>query len=82
MIAASARTARLNSPKIVFVMGAADGSFPNQVNVRGVFSEAEKQKLADNGIEISRPLTDLIASERRSVLLCIRHCRRLPRDFT
>lgn len=64
VIAASARTARLNSPKIVFVMGATDGSFPNQVNVRGVFSEAEKQKLADNGIEISRPLTDLIASER------------------
>lgn len=64
VIAASARTARLNSPKIVFVMGATDGSFPNQVNVRGIFSEADKQKLSDNGIEVSRPLTDLIASER------------------
>ena len=64
VIAASARTARLNSPKVVFVMGATDGDFPNQVNVHGLFSENDKQRLAKTGIHLSRPLTDLIASER------------------
>jgi ATP-dependent helicase/nuclease subunit B len=62
--AASARTARLNSPKIVFIMGVNDGDFPNTVNVQGIFSEADKQKLSENGIEISRRLPELIAAER------------------
>lgn len=61
---ASARTARLNSPRIVFVMGAVEGSFPNQVSLHGLFSEADKQQLLDKRIEISRPVSDLIASER------------------
>lgn len=62
--AASARTARLNGPKVVFIMGANDGSFPNTVNIHGIFSELDKQKLSDCGIELSRPLPELIASER------------------
>lgn len=61
---ASARTARLNSPKVVFVMGATDGSFPNQVSMHGLFSESDKQQLLLKRIEISRPLSDLIVSER------------------
>ena len=48
--AASARTARLNSPKAVFLMGATDGDFPNQVTVHGLFSEPDRQKLADKVI--------------------------------
>ncbi len=64
VIAASARTARLNAPKYVFVIGATDGDFPNQVSLHGIFSEADKQKLSLTGIEVSRPLSDLIASER------------------
>lgn len=64
VIAASARTARLSSPRIVFVMGANDGDFPNHVNMHGIFSESDKQKLSDGGIEIARPLSDLNASER------------------
>jgi len=64
VIAASARTARLNSPRIVFVMGANDGDFPNNVSVHGLFSENDKLRLSKSGIEISRPLSDLIASER------------------
>ncbi|WP_295095985.1 hypothetical protein, partial [Ruminococcus sp.] len=36
--AASARNARLDSPRVVFVMGANDKDFPNQVSVRGLFS--------------------------------------------
>ncbi len=61
---ASARTARLNSPRVVFILGANEGDFPNSVNTHGIFSENDKQKLSDNGIEISRRLPELIASER------------------
>lgn len=62
--AASARTARLDSPRIVFVMGANDKDFPNQVSVHGLFSEADRSKLEENGIVISTPIAELIASER------------------
>lgn len=64
VIAASARNARLSSPKIVFVIGACEGDFPNQVSLHGLFSEADKQKLSLRGIDVSRPVSDLIASER------------------
>lgn len=64
VIAASSRTARLNSPKIIFAIGSTDGDFPNQVNLHGIFTENDKQKLSDKGIDIARPLSDLIASER------------------
>ena len=69
--AASARTARLSSPRVIFVMGAAEGDFPNQVNLHGLFTEADKQKLSKEGLEIARPLTDLIASERLIVYKAI-----------
>ncbi len=71
VIAASARTARLNSPKVVFVIGSNDGDFPNQVNIHGLFSESDKLKLSHNGIDISRPVSDLIASERLVVYKAI-----------
>ena len=69
--AASARMARLNSPRVVFVMGANDGDFPNQISVHGLFSEADRSKLAENGIELSTPLAELIASERLVVYKAI-----------
>ena len=62
--AASARNARLDSPRVVFVMGANDKDFPNQVSVRGLFSESDRSKLEENGIVISTPVAELIASER------------------
>lgn len=68
---ASARTARLSSPRVIFVMGASEGDFPNQVNLHGLFTEADKQKLADQDLVIARPLTDLIASERLIVYKAI-----------
>lgn len=64
VMTASARTARLSEPKVVFVMGANDGDFPNQVNMHGLFSENDKQRLSENGIEISRSLSELISAER------------------
>ena len=64
VMAASARTARLDAPKIVFVMGANDKDFPNQISIHGIFSEADRSKLAEKGIDISTPVSELIASER------------------
>lgn len=64
VITASARTARLSAPKVIFVIGAAEGDFPNQVSLHGLFTEGDREKLSDQGIDIARPLTDLIASEQ------------------
>ncbi len=64
VIAASSRTARLNSPKVIFAAGSTEGDFPNQVTLGGLFSGSDRQKLSDRGIEIARPLSDLRASER------------------
>ena len=47
VIAASARTARLNSPKILFAIGSTEGDFPNQVSLHGLFSENDKEKLSE-----------------------------------
>ncbi|MBQ6252706.1 PD-(D/E)XK nuclease family protein [Ruminococcus sp.] len=69
--AASARMARLDSPKIVFVMGVNDGDFPNRISLHGLFSEADRAKLTENGIELSTPLAELIASERLVVYKAI-----------
>ncbi len=71
VMAASARMARLDSPKVVFIMGANDGDFPNQISLHGLFSEADKSKLAENGIELSTPISELIASERLVVYKAI-----------
>ncbi|MDE7104649.1 MAG: exodeoxyribonuclease V subunit gamma [Ruminococcus sp.] len=62
--AVSARTARLDSPKIIFAIGSSDGDFPNQVSLHGLFSDGDKQQLFIQGIEISRTLSELVASER------------------
>ncbi len=64
VIAASSRNARLNAPKVIFAVGSCEGDFPNNVSLHGLFSEADKQKLAEEGIEIARPVSDLIAAER------------------
>ena len=64
VIAASSRTARLNSPKVIFAAGSTEGDFPNQVTLGGLFTDSDRQKLSDNGIDLARPLSDLIASER------------------
>lgn len=62
--AVSARTARLDSPKVIFVIGAAEGDFPNNVKLHGLFSDGDKARLDEHKVRISRPIIDLIASER------------------
>lgn len=65
VMTASARTARLDSPKIVFAIGSAEGDFPNSVSLHGLFSDSDKQELAENhGLRISRPLAELVSSEQ------------------
>lgn len=62
--AVSARTARLSSPKVIFAIGVTEGDFPNHVKLHGLFSDSDKNRLKEHQIEISRPIIDLIASER------------------
>ncbi|MDE6679619.1 MAG: PD-(D/E)XK nuclease family protein, partial [Ruminococcus sp.] len=64
VMTASARTARLSSPKVVFVIGANEGIFPSNSSQHGLFSETDKCKLYEKGIEISHPLSEIISAER------------------
>ena len=75
VIAASARTARLSTRKIVFAIGSNDGDFPNQIGEHGIFSDMDKRKLAEIDIEISRSVSDLIASERLVVYKTLSYAR-------
>lgn len=57
---------RLSSPRVVFVAGAAEGSFPAVLGNSGLLSQTDRQILLDNGIELSLPDT-LKASEERFI---------------
>ena len=62
---APAQTARLNAPKIVFILGANEGSFPASISVHGLLSEEDKMILAEKSkIEMSRSAAELISDER------------------
>lgn len=64
VIAASAQTARLNSPKAVFVIGMNDGIFPGNGKLDGLIGESEKELLNDAGVKFSRTAREVIADER------------------
>lgn len=67
VIVASASTVRLPAPRVVFILGATDGKFPEVSKEYGLISNAEKQELIKEGIEISRKTTDIVADERLAV---------------
>ena len=48
----SANTLRTSSPKYAFVMGLCEGKFPASVKDSGIFSFADKELLASNGIQL------------------------------
>ncbi len=60
----SAAAARYDDPKIVFVLGVNEGKFPADIQESGFFSEQEREKLFEIGIELSRSVRDLCADER------------------
>jgi ATP-dependent helicase/nuclease subunit B len=49
----SADRIRAGEPKYVFVIGLADGIFPKSGRKGGVFSENERKKLIENGLELA-----------------------------
>ncbi len=60
----SAQSARLDSPKVVFVPGAVEDSFPGEIRVSGVFSQQELEQLSEQGIALSRMFFELYSDER------------------
>ena len=61
---ASAETARLNSPKVTFVVGVNDGIFPSAEKPTGLISDSDKEVLASVGIQLLRTAKDMISDER------------------
>ncbi|MBR6337721.1 MAG: PD-(D/E)XK nuclease family protein, partial [Ruminococcus sp.] len=55
---------RLSSKRAVFVMNCNDGVFPSDVKSSSLFSDREKQRLANDGIELPRGIKARIDHER------------------
>lgn len=66
VIIGTAGRARLNSPKVTFVMGAVQGVFPSVPSETGVFTDNERQLLLEIGLPLSCGLSDLSAQEQFS----------------
>ncbi len=54
---------RLNSPKIVFILGANEGFFPRNSVTPGLFSSTESAKLIENGIELAKTDKQIYSEE-------------------
>lgn len=59
-----ASTVRLNDPKVIFVPGVAENSFPSEIKIGGMFTRQELEQLSDNGITISKLFFELYSDER------------------
>lgn len=66
VIVGTAGRARLNSPKITFIIGAVQGVFPAVPTDNGVFNDNERQLLLSNGLQMNCGLSDLSAQEQQS----------------
>lgn len=60
----SADRMRISSPRVVFLLGANEGEFPRTPSSNGVFSDAERRRLIELGLEMTDPY-DLQAVEER-----------------
>lgn len=60
----SAERIRTDCPKVVFLLGANDGVFPCLPENTGIYTDGERSRLLDMGLELSRPLKDRIREER------------------
>lgn len=59
-----AETARLDSPKVVFIVGANEGCFPMSTHIGGLLNEKNRIKLEMSGIHLSRSIDDFISDEK------------------
>ncbi len=66
VIIGTAGRARLNSPRITFIIGAVQGVFPAVPTEGGVFTDNERQLLLSTGLQINCGLLDLSAQEQQS----------------
>lgn len=70
--AASAERARLDSPKAVYIMGAAEGLFPFEVSESGIFSERELEILESAlGLKFNERIFRMAAEENFIAVSCI-----------
>lgn len=60
----AAHTARVSEPKIVFIIGANEGSFPYAEKPSGLFSDRDRLALENVGITLSGGVQDKLAEER------------------
>lgn len=60
---------RADKPKYVYVVGLTDGVFPRPVNDTGIFSDGDKKKLEELGIELS---PDAEKNSAEELLYCYR----------
>ncbi len=61
---ANAETARLDSPKAVFVLGVNEGYFPMSSNKGGLLNEKDRIKFELSGLHLSRDTDELISDEK------------------
>ena len=61
---AGAETARLDSPKAVFVLGVNEGYFPMASHKSGLLNEKDRMKFEMSGLRLSRNTDELISDEK------------------
>lgn len=61
---AGAETARLDSPKAVFILGGNEGYFPMTSRKRGLLNEKDRMKFEMSGLHLSRGTDELISDEK------------------
>ncbi len=59
-----ARTARLNRPAVLFLLGVNENVFPGEIGTDGFFSQQDLKTLQEQQIEISRLFPELYSDER------------------
>lgn len=60
----AAHTARLAEPKVIFILGANEGSFPFASKPSGLLNDRDRFALEGKGIELSGSIKDKLAEER------------------
>ncbi|MBQ6570689.1 MAG: PD-(D/E)XK nuclease family protein, partial [Clostridia bacterium] len=61
---AQADRTRLDDPKILFVLGANEGKFPKAVSSFGAFTDTERRRLEQLGVNVAKPSENMALDER------------------
>lgn len=62
----SADRIRLESPKVVFIVGANEGVFPKIPNSKGILNDSDRRMLIELGVEVAKP-SEFKTSEERFI---------------